>query len=112
MTVLEAMAASKPIVATRVGAIPRVIRHGETGLLVNPQDTAGLKDALARLLADHDLCQRMGARARDWVGRHYTSDAMALQYRLMYDEVLGKQSVVGAAGAEILDRSNAGARSA
>jgi glycosyltransferase involved in cell wall biosynthesis len=112
MTVLEAMAASKPIVATRVGAIPRVIRHGETGLLVNPRDTAGFKDALARLLVDPDLCRRMGAQARDWVGRHYTSDAMALQYRLMYDEVLGKQSVAGTVDAEILDRPNAGARSA
>jgi glycosyltransferase involved in cell wall biosynthesis len=112
MTVLEAMAASRPIVATRVGAIPSVIRHGETGLLVNPRDTAGLKDALARLLTDPELCRRMGAQARDWVGRHYTSDAMALQYRLMYDEVVGKQRVVQAPGAEIPDRSNAGARSA
>jgi glycosyltransferase involved in cell wall biosynthesis len=112
MTVLEAMAASKPIVATRVGAIPRVIRQGETGLLVNPADTAGLRDALARLLADPDLCRRMGAQAHDWVGRHYTSDAMALQYRLMYDEVLGKQNTVGTVDAKILDRSNAGARSA
>jgi glycosyltransferase involved in cell wall biosynthesis len=112
MTVLEAMAASRPIIATRVGAIPRVIRHGETGLLVNPRDAAGLKDALARLLIDPDLCRRMGAQARDWVGRDYTSDAMALQYRLMYDEVLGKQGVAGTVDAEILDRPNAGARSA
>src|SRR4029077_13941315 len=91
MTVLEAMAASRPIIATRVGAVPSVIRHGEPGLLVNPRDTPGLIDALARLLAAPALCRRMGAQARDWVGHHYTSDAMALQYPLMYDVVLGKK---------------------
>jgi glycosyltransferase involved in cell wall biosynthesis len=96
MTVLEAMAAAKPIVATRVGAIPSVIRDGETGLLVNPKDAAGLRDAIARLLNDSDLCRRMGAQAQEWASRQYTSSAMALQYRAMYEEVLGnkKQMVV------------------
>ena len=58
MTILEAMAASKPVIATRVGAIPKVIQDGETGLLVDPGDTDGLRSALARLLADSDLCCR------------------------------------------------------
>ncbi|MGC2697709.1 MAG: glycosyltransferase family 4 protein [Candidatus Angelobacter sp.] len=111
MTVLEAMAASRPVIATRVGAIPSVVHDGETGLLVNPRDAGGLKDAIARLLTDRELCCRMSAQARKWVSRRYTSDAMALQYRLMYEEVLGKQNLVGARAAA-LDRSNAGARSA
>lgn len=97
MTVLEAMAAAKPIVATRVGAIPSVIRDGETGLLVGPKDAEGLKDAITRLLTDSDLCRRMGANAQEWVSREYTSDAMALQYRAMYEEVLGrKRSLIAA----------------
>jgi len=94
MTVLEAMAAAKPVVATRVGAIPNVIRDGETGLLVNPKDVSGLRDAIARLLTDPDLCRRMGTQAQEWVSRQYTSDAMALQYRAMYEEVLGKKKLL------------------
>jgi glycosyltransferase involved in cell wall biosynthesis len=89
MTILEAMAASKPVVATRVGAIPKVINHGENGLLVDPKDTDGLRDALGSLLSDPGRCQRMGEKAHEWVSRNYTSEAMALKYRQLYDEVLG-----------------------
>ncbi|HEU4416014.1 MAG TPA: glycosyltransferase family 4 protein [Candidatus Angelobacter sp.] len=111
MTVLEAMAASRPVIATRVGAIPSVISDGTTGLLVNPDDAGGLKDALARLLGDDELCQSLGAQGHAWVSRHYTSDAMAAQYRMMYDEVLSGRSLA-AVPAATFDRSSAGAKSA
>jgi glycosyltransferase involved in cell wall biosynthesis len=88
MTVLEAMAASKPVIATRVGAIPSMITHGENGLLVEPRDTKGLRDAIASLLADPARCQILGKRAHNWVSRNYTADAMALKYREMYEGVL------------------------
>jgi glycosyltransferase involved in cell wall biosynthesis len=109
MTVLEAMAASRPIVATRVGAIPNVIHEGETGLLVKPADAAGLQAAIARLLCDPELCRHLGAQAHKWVGRNYTSEIMAQQYRSLYDEVLGAKKAlsspqpnpVESAGAEI-----------
>src|SRR4051812_5514508 len=81
MTILEAMAASKPVIASRVGAIPKVIQDGETGLLVDPGDTNGLRNALARLLTDADLCSRIGTAGHEWVIRNYTSEAMALKYR-------------------------------
>lgn len=93
MTVLEAMAASKPVIATRVGAIPSVIKDGETGLLVDPGDADGLRNALTRLLSDPDRCRRIGAAGHDWVSRNYTSEAMALKYRQMYDEVLGVPAI-------------------
>lgn len=93
MTVLEAMAASKPVIATRVGAIPSVIKEGETGFLVDPGDANGLRDALARLLTDSDLCLRIGLAGHDWVRRNYTSEAMAMKYRQMYGEVLGVPAI-------------------
>jgi glycosyltransferase involved in cell wall biosynthesis len=93
MTILEAMAASRPVIATRVGAIPKVIQDGETGLLVDPADSDGLRNALARLLNDSDLCCRIGSAGHDWVSRNYTSEAMALKYRQMYDEVLGTEAI-------------------
>jgi glycosyltransferase involved in cell wall biosynthesis len=111
MTVLEAMAASKPVIATRVGAIPSVIKEGETGLLVDPGDADGLRDALARLLSDSDLCQRLGAAGHDWVRRNYTSEAMAMKYRQMYGEVLGVPAIAPVP-TRTMDNRNADARRA
>jgi glycosyltransferase involved in cell wall biosynthesis len=111
MTILEAMAASKPVIATRVGAIPSVIKEGETGLLVDPGDADGLRDALARLLSDSDLCQRLGAAGHDWVRRNYTSEAMAMKYRQMYGEVLGVPAIANVP-TRTMDNRNADARRA
>ncbi|MGZ4877934.1 MAG: glycosyltransferase, partial [Candidatus Angelobacter sp.] len=101
----------KPVIATKVGAIPTLIRNGETGLLVEARDTDGLRNAIARLLSDPDLCRRMGAEGHEWVSRNYTSEAMALKYRQMYEEVLGRPALV-AVSARVLDNSNADARRA
>jgi glycosyltransferase involved in cell wall biosynthesis len=106
MTVLEAMAASRPVVATRVGAIPSVVRDGESGLLVAPGDAAGLKDALARLLSDRELCSRLGVNAHDWVSRNYTSDTMASRYISMYEEVLGLKNAHAEPQAHALSGTN------
>lgn len=111
MTILEAMAASKPVVATKVGAVSGVIKNGENGLLVNPGQVDGLRDAIARLLSDPVLCRGMGTAGHQWVSQNYTSEAMALRYRQMYDEVLAG-SVLVPVPARTLDNSNAGVRRA
>jgi glycosyltransferase involved in cell wall biosynthesis len=111
MTILEAMAASRPVIATRVGAIPRVVKDGETGLLVDPGDVNGLRNALAQLLSDSDFCSRLGSAGHEWVSRSYTSEAMALKYRQMYEEVLGAPAVA-AVPAPAMDNRNADARRA
>jgi glycosyltransferase involved in cell wall biosynthesis len=108
MTVLEAMAASKPVIATRVGAIPSVIRDGENGLLVAPKDSEGLRNAVASLLNDPERRRRLGDQAHTWVSQNYTSEAMALKYREMYEEVLGKP-VPSAISAQQVDHSNVNA---
>ncbi len=89
MTVLEAMAASRPVIASKVGAIPTVVRDGETGLLVDPKDVVGLRAALDRLLSDPALSSRLAIQGHAWVRRHFTSDAMAENYLRMYESVLG-----------------------
>jgi len=111
MTILEAMAASRPVIASRVGAIPKVIQDGETGLLIDPGDTDGLQSALARLLTDSDLCSRLGAAGHDWVSRNYTAEAMALKYRQMYDDVLGTPAIA-TVPTPALDNRNVDARRA
>lgn len=62
--IIEAMAAGRPVVATRVGGSPELVRHGETGLLVERGDPDGLALALSALLSDEALRSRLGAAAR------------------------------------------------
>lgn len=61
---LEAMAAGRPVVGSRVGGIPEMVIDNETGFLVPPADPAALADALGRLVADPDLRRRFSANAR------------------------------------------------
>jgi glycosyltransferase involved in cell wall biosynthesis len=77
MTILEAMQASRPVVATSVGGVPELVADGESGLLVAPRDPAALADALIRLLGDATLRRAMGASGRDRVQAHFTAAGMA-----------------------------------
>jgi glycosyltransferase involved in cell wall biosynthesis len=65
---LEAMAAGLPVVVTRVGGLPDVIHHEVDGLLVEPRDVAGLRDALLRLIGDRSLREALGLAARAKAG--------------------------------------------
>ncbi len=62
-TVLEALAAGTPVVATAVGGVPEVVREGENGLLVAAGDVEAIAGALARLLGDDALRERLAAAA-------------------------------------------------
>lgn len=92
MTILEALAAARAVVATRVGAIPQLIRSEETGLLVDPGNTEQLRDALLRLLRDGDLRQRLGERGRKLAEKHYSAKAMAQNYIKLYETALIKRA--------------------
>jgi len=70
MTVIEAMAASTPVVATRVGATPRVIDNSEQGLLVESGDVEALAGAIDTLLDDATQRQRMSRRAQNRSGAY------------------------------------------
>ena len=62
-TLLEALAAGTPVIATRVGGIPEVVRDGENGLLVPPRDVAGIAAAIERLVRDDALRASVAAAA-------------------------------------------------
>ena len=88
VSLLEAMHAGLVCVATDVGGTPFVVRDGETGLLVRPADPAGLAAALARVLTDETLRDRLARAARSMVQREFTPQTMASGYAALYREVM------------------------
>ena len=91
MCLLEAMASGKPVIATRVGAVPKLVNSEVTGLLLEPGDVDGLAEAILRLLSDPNLASRLGENGRAHVARHYSAEAMARSYIPKYERVLRRQ---------------------
>lgn len=87
LSVMEYMAAGKPVVATRVGGIPDLIDHGVHGLLVSPRRPEELADALADLLNDHDLRTEMGERGRLRQQREFSLDALVRSIEDLYEDL-------------------------
>jgi glycosyltransferase involved in cell wall biosynthesis len=85
---LEAMAAGRPIVATRTGGIPEGIVDGESGLLVPPDDARALAGALRALATEPDRAERLGAAARQRYESCYTIEHMATSWRLGWERAL------------------------
>lgn len=88
LTILEAMLAGLPVVATDVGSVSEAVIEGVTGLLVPPDDVEALAAAIDQLRLDPECRREMGARGRQRVLDLFTSDAMASRYEALYDEVL------------------------
>ncbi len=65
LAAVEAMAAGKPVVASSVGGLPEIVKHDETGFLVEPNNPSVLAEALARLIGDPQLAQQMGQHGRE-----------------------------------------------
>lgn len=89
VVLLEAMAAGKPIVATRVGENPKVIEHDRDGLLVDPRNIDQMVNALSHLIHEPHLRVRLGNEAKKTFYRACTADRMAREYEHLYLEVLG-----------------------
>lgn len=84
ITVLEAMSASLPVVATGVGALPEMVIEGSTGYLVRPRDHVALAEGLAKIVNHPDSGRECGRAGRRKVERDYTLDRMLGRYRDLY----------------------------
>jgi glycosyltransferase involved in cell wall biosynthesis len=87
---LEAMASGLPVVSTRTGAIPEVVRQGREGLLVDPGEASALTEALERLLRQPEQRRRMGQAARQRAA-DYDWTVVGQQLLDVYDGILGRR---------------------
>lgn len=87
LTVLEAMAAGKPVIVTAVGGVPELVEDGVTGILVPPRDPEALAQAILRLAKDADLCQRMGKAAQQRALERFDIVRTAREYEALYLEL-------------------------
>ena len=94
ISILEAMARRRPVVATEVGGIPEVITDGVDGLLVPPADPAGLAMAIGSLLRDPRLRERLGEAGYRTVAERFSIDAQVRRIESVYDEELARAGVL------------------
>jgi glycosyltransferase involved in cell wall biosynthesis len=90
IALLEAMAMSKPVVATSVGGIPEVVIHGQTGLLVKARDSLALARTISHLLANREQAAAMGKRGRERVETYFSIQSEIAKLEDLYAEVLGQ----------------------
>jgi len=98
VVVAEAMAAGRPVVATRCCGMPYMVEHEGSGLLVDDGDVPGLADALLRLLNDVQLRARMGQHGRELAQARFRADVVAQQTRDVYLGIMRDQPRWEAAG--------------
>jgi glycosyltransferase involved in cell wall biosynthesis len=89
---LQAMAAGLPIVATRVGGIPSLIRDGENGLLVTADNPEELAETIEKLLMNHDLAERLGRNAHR-KAEEYRVERIVKLYEELFEYIITKQHV-------------------
>lgn len=93
LTILEAMAAAKPVVATRVGGVPEAILEGKTGLVVPPKDPEALAVALAGLLGEKERLVRMGKNGLIHVNDKFTVTLMVEKTLDLYNQLLLEKKI-------------------
>jgi len=90
-SLLDAMAAARPIVATTAGGIPEIVEDGVNGLLVPPRDARALADAILRALRDADLRRRLGDAGFARVNERFTVERMVAQTAAAYEQIVAQR---------------------
>lgn len=88
ITLIEAMACGKPVVASSIPGPGEVVEDGITGYLVPPKDTVALAEAISRIVRDEKLANRMGKEGRKRIEENYTWERVASYYDRLYNDLL------------------------
>ena len=93
MTVLEAMAAGLPVIASNVGAIPQVVEEGRTGFMTPAHGKEELEAALLTLASRPESARKMGEAGRKKVKRDFSLDGAIQAYEKLYREAIERRSM-------------------
>ena len=92
MALLEAMAAARAVVASRVGGVPEIVEDGSEGFLVEPMDVNSLTENCLRLIQFPEMAQKMGQMARARVERDFSAENMAHRVASFYKKLIESRS--------------------
>lgn len=87
-SLVEAMSCGKPAISTWTGSIPEIVKHRETGILVQPNNPLALEDALEELVLNKSLREEFGFNGREWVLQKFEADEVASQIAEIYCRVI------------------------
>ena len=90
IVLIEAMAAGKPVITTRISNMPEIVTHLKDGLLVPPSDESALTEAMATLVNSRMLRQKMGKQGRDKVKNQFTQERMVDETEMYFLKILSK----------------------
>lgn len=88
ITLLEAQALGNPVISTKVGAIPEIVKNGETGILVNPNNIEDLANAIKELALNRKVREKMGAMARKWIEENFLLESTIDELEKIYTSAL------------------------
>ncbi|TET34035.1 MAG: N-acetyl-alpha-D-glucosaminyl L-malate synthase BshA [Planctomycetota bacterium] len=88
LVALEAMSCEIPVVASDVGGIPEVVRHGECGYLAPVGDVSKMTEYALKVLGDNELRKKMGKNARDYAIENFSMEEIVARYEAFYEKVL------------------------
>jgi len=94
LTILEAMTAGKPVVATAVGGVPELIKDGITGILIPARDPEALAKNILRLSRDPELRKHIGNNAQKYALKHFDISRIAKEYEMLYLKLLKKRKKI------------------
>jgi glycosyltransferase involved in cell wall biosynthesis len=97
MTILEALAVCRPVVATQVGAVDKLVIQERTGLLVEPRDVPALRNAMLRCLKNPSFALELGRNGEEHVRNSFSAEGMAGNYLQIYEQALRGQETNTAA---------------
>jgi glycosyltransferase involved in cell wall biosynthesis len=89
VTLVEAMASGRPIIGTNIGGTPQVIENGKNGLLVEPNDSIALSEAILSVISNYDFAVSLGQKGAE-ISRGFSWDIQTNKYINLYEEVLKK----------------------
>lgn len=95
LSVMEAMSAAKPVIATDIDGINEVIIDGENGLLFPPADSKALAERIKLLLSDNELARRLAVSGKERVSRDFSAERMIEEVTGIYRDIIRRNNIIG-----------------